>query len=113
MKIFHNPRCSKSRKTLEIIQQQGIEPEIIKYLEQPPSIEELTMVLSLLQLQPRELMRKNEAEYKDNNMADESLSNTELIQLMHQFPKVIERPVVINNGKAVIGRPPESVLDII
>jgi arsenate reductase len=113
MKIFHNPRCSKSRKTLEIIQQQGIEPEIIKYLEQPPSIDELTMVLSLLQLQPRELMRKNEAEYKDNNMADESLSSAELIQLMHQFPKVIERPVVINNGKAVIGRPPESVLDII
>jgi len=113
IKIYHNPRCSKSRKTLEIIEQQGHKPEIIKYLDTPPTIEELQNVLSLLKLQPRDLMRKNEAEYKDNNMSDESLSNDELIALMYRFPKVIERPIVINNNKAVIGRPPESVLTII
>ena len=113
IKIYHNPRCSKSRKTLEIIEQQGHKPEIIKYLDTPPTIEELQNVLSLLKLQPRDLMRKNEAEYKDNNMSDESLSKDELIALMYQFPKVIERPIVINNNKAVIGRPPESVLTII
>lgn len=113
IKIYHNPRCSKSRKTLEIIQEQGHSPEIIKYLETPPSVEEITSVLRLLNLKPRQLMRKSEAEYKDNGFADESLTDAQLIQLMHQFPKVIERPIVLNNGKAVIGRPPESVLDII
>jgi arsenate reductase len=113
IKIYHNPRCSKSRKTLEIIEQEGHKPEIIKYLETPPSIEEIKQVLTLLNLEPRQLMRKNEAEYKDNNMADEALSRDALIKLMHQFPKVIERPIVLNNNKAVIGRPPESVLSII
>jgi len=113
MKIYHNPRCSKSRKTLEILRQQGQKPEIIKYLETPPSIEEIKLVLSLLQLNPRELMRKNETEYKQNNMDDVSLTNDDLINLMHQHPKVIERPIVIHNNKAVIGRPPESVLDIL
>lgn len=113
IKIYHNPRCSKSRKTLEIIESQGLKPEIIKYLDSPPTIEELDHVLSLLNLQPRDLMRKNEAEYKDNNMSNESLSRKELIALMHEYPKVIERPIVLSNNKAVIGRPPESVLDII
>jgi len=75
IKIYHNPRCSKSRETLEIIQQQGLQPEIIKYLKTPPSIEELNLVLSLLNLEPRDIMRKNENEYKDNNMSDESLTN--------------------------------------
>ena len=113
IKIYHNPRCSKSRKTLELIEQKGFKPEIIKYLEMPPSIDELKQVLTLLNLEPRQLMRKNEAEYKDNNMADDALSRDALIKLMHQFPKVIERPIVLNNNKAVIGRPPESVLSII
>jgi len=113
IKIYHNPRCSKSRKTLEIIEQQGHKPEIIRYLQKPPSEQELTNVLSFLNMQPRDLMRQNEAEYKDNNMADTSLSKEQLITLMHQFPKVIERPIVVNNNKAAIGRPPESVLDIL
>ena len=113
MKIYHNPRCSKSRKTLEILKHQGQEPEIIKYLETPPSVEEIKMVLSLLKLAPRDLMRKNEPEYKENNMDDLSLTAGDLIKLMHEYPKVIERPIVINNNKAVIGRPPESVLDIL
>ncbi|MBL4773500.1 MAG: arsenate reductase (glutaredoxin) [Alcanivoracaceae bacterium] len=113
IKIYHNPRCSKSRKTLELIEQQGHQPEIIKYLDTPPSITEIEKILSLLNFQPRDLMRKNEAEYKENNMADVSLSDAELIALMHKYSKVIERPIVICNNKAVIGRPPESVLDII
>ena len=113
IKIYHNPRCSKSRETLEIIQQQGLQPEIIKYLKTPPSIEELNLVLSLLNLEPRDIMRKKENEYKDNNMSDESLTKNELVELMHKFPKVIERPIVLNNNQAVIGRPPESVLAIL
>ena len=113
MKIYHNPRCSKSRQTLEIIQKQGHQPEIIKYLESPPSIKEIKNLLSLLNLQPRELMRKNEAAFKDNHMSNLYLSEDDLIELMHNYPKVIERPIVVNNNKAIIGRPPENVLTII
>jgi len=113
MKIYHNPRCSKSRQTLEIIQQHGFQPEIIKYLESPPSVIEIKELLALLNLQPRELMRKNEAEFKDNQMSNQSLSSNDLIELMHHYPKVIERPIVVNNNKAIIGRPPEAVLAII
>jgi arsenate reductase len=112
-KIYHNPRCSKSRQTLDIIQQQGYQPEIIKYLESPPSVSELKKILSLLKIQPRELMRENEKDYKENNMRNPSLSTSQLIDLMHKFPKVIERPIVLNKSKAVIGRPPESVLSIL
>lgn len=113
IKIYHNPRCSKSRQTLELIESKGLKPDIIKYLESPPSETEIIQVLSLLNLEPRGLMRKGEPEYKENNMSSKSLSNNELVALMHKFPKVIERPVVLTNGKAAIGRPPESVLDIL
>lgn len=113
IKIYHNPRCSKSRKTLEIIESKGFEPEIIKYLERPPSVSEIKAVLNLLDMNPRDLMRKNEADYKDNQFNNDALSDEQLIEMMHKFPKVIERPIVLNKGKAVIGRPPESVLDII
>ncbi len=112
VKIYHNPRCSKSRKTLEIIENNGHTPEIIKYLVTPPSVDEITWMLSKLGMEPRDLMRKNEAEYKQN-FIDDSLTNNELIKLMNKFPKVIERPIVINHDKVAIGRPPESVLDII
>ncbi len=113
IKIYHNPRCSKSRKTLEIIESKGFEPEIIKYLETPPSILEIKTVLNLLDMKPRDLMRKNEVDYKENQFNNDTLSDEQLIEMMHKFPKVIERPIVLNKGKAVIGRPPESVLDII
>ena len=113
IKIYHNPRCSKSRKTLEIIEDQGHKPEIVKYLETPPTVSEIINVLTLLGMKPRDLMRKNEAEYKENRLGDDSLSDEQLIEMMHKFPKVIERPIVLSNGKAAIGRPPESVLDII
>ena len=111
--IYHNPRCSKSRATLAILEEQGIKPTIIKYLEQAPSIETIKNVLEALNMSPRQLMRKSEAEYKDNNFSNESLTDSELINMMHQFPKVIERPIVLTNGQARIGRPPESVLEIL
>lgn len=112
IKIYHNPRCSKSRQTLEIIQNQGFEPEIVKYLVDTPAKQEIEFVLSKLNLKPRELMRKGEAEYKQY-FTDETLTDEELITLMHRYPKVIERPIVINNEKVAIGRPPESVLEIL
>jgi len=113
-KIYHNPRCSKSRQTLQLLQENGIEPEIIEYIKTPPSASELKDILTALKMQPRDLMRKNEVEYKDNNLKNESLSVDQLINAMVQFPKLIERPIVINNeNKFVLGRPPENVLDII
>ena len=111
--IYHNPRCSKSRQTLEILQREGYEPQVIKYLQTPPSVEEIKGLLSLLGMTAQQVMRRNEAEYKDNNMSDPQLSEAQLIELMHAFPKVIERPIVVNGDQAVIGRPPESVMDII
>lgn len=113
VKILHNPRCSKSRQTLEIIREKGIEPMVVEYLKTPPSREELVEILEKLNMQPRDLMRKGEAEYKDNNLADDSLSNDQLIDAMLEFPKLIERPIVINDGQVRIGRPPESVNEIL
>jgi arsenate reductase len=113
VKIYHNPRCSKSRQTLQLIQAQGIEPEIIEYLKTPPTTEELSTVLDYLNMEPRDLMRKKEAEYKATGMNNPELDNVALIQGMVSSPKLIERPIVINNGKAAIGRPPEDVLAIL
>lgn len=111
--IYHNPRCSKSRATLAILEEQGIKPTVVKYLDNAPSVEEILNILKTLDMSPRQLMRKGEAEYKDNNFSNESLTDNELIAMMHQFPKVIERPIVLANGQARIGRPPESVLEIL
>ena len=113
IKIFHNPRCSKSRMTMGLLSDKGIQPDVVEYLTHPPSKQELQDILNMLKLQPRQLMRTHETEYKDNNLANESLSNDQLIDAMIKFPKLIERPIVINNGKAAIGRPPESVLEIL
>lgn len=111
--IYHNPRCSKSRQTLALLEEQGIEPSVIKYLETPPSEAQLQEVLTLLALTPRQLMRIKEAEYKALGLDNESLSNDELIAAMIATPKLIERPIVLANGKAAIGRPPENVLAIL
>lgn len=111
--IFHNPRCSKSRATLALLEENGYQPTVIKYLEQAPSIETITQLLKSLGMTPRELIRKGETEYKDNDFANQSLTDETLIAMMHQFPKVIERPIVLANGQARIGRPPESVLEIL
>ncbi len=113
VKIYHNPRCGKSRQTLQLIQEQGIEPEIIEYLKTPPSVQELDDILQKLGMEPRELMRKKEAEYKANNLDDAALDRQALIQAMVNNPILIERPIVIAGGKAAVGRPPEAVLAIL
>ena len=111
--IYHNPRCSKSRQTLALLEQQGITPEVIDYLKTPPTPEMLRSILNQLGINARQLLRKNEVIYKELNLADEALSDQQLIQAMCEHPKLIERPIVINNGIAKIGRPPEAVLEII
>jgi arsenate reductase len=111
--IYHNPRCSKSRQTLALLEEKGINPNIVDYLNHPPSTESLAEVIKLLGITPRQLLRKNEAVYKELNLNAESLSDQQLIQAMCDNPKLIERPIVIHNGKAKIGRPPESVIEIL
>ena len=110
--IYHNPRCSKSRQTLALLQEHGVEPEIIEYLITPPTESELDHLLILLAKEPIELMRKGEEEFK-TYIKDKNLSRSESITLMVAHPKMIERPIVVNGNKAAIGRPPESVLDIL
>ena len=113
VEIYHNPRCSKSRQTLQLLQEQGVEPQVTEYLKTPPDRETLEKILDMLGLEPRELMRTKEAEYKEAGLDNPGLSREQLIQAMIDLPKLIERPIVIKNGKAAIGRPPEKVLDIL
>ena len=113
VKIYHNPRCSKSRETLSLLEDKGVNPEVTEYLKTPPNAETLTDILNALNLEPRQLMRQHEAEYKDNNLDNPDLTREQLIQAMVDFPKIMERPIVVNNGKVAIGRPPINVLDII
>ena len=111
--IYHNPRCSKSRETLEILESHGEPFDIVKYLDVPPAKATLQNILTLLELTPRELMRTGESEYAENNLADQSLTDDQLVEAMIEHPKLIERPIVVKNGRAIIGRPPESVLNIL
>ncbi|MGM3161232.1 arsenate reductase (glutaredoxin) [Dickeya undicola] len=112
--IYHNPRCSKSRETLALLQQQGIEPEVVLYLDTPPDAATLGNLLKQLGFaSARELMRRKEELYRELNLADDSLTETQLIQALVDHPKLIERPIVVANGKAKLGRPPEQVLDIL
>lgn len=111
--IFHNPRCSKSRQTMQLIESSGIAPQVIEYLKQPPEYEDLENILNLLGMEPRELMRTQEKAYKENNLDDPGLTRDDLIRAMMEHPILIERPIVIHNGKAIIGRPPETVRDIL
>ncbi len=113
MKIYHNPRCGKSRQTLALIEQAGIEPEIIEYLKTPPTAEELDAILKKLKLEPQELMRKGEAIYKELKLAERELSRDEAIAVMLEHPKLIERPIVVQGRKAVLGRPPENVKELL
>ena len=113
VQLLHNPRCSKSRATLQILEDNGVEPEIILYLDTPPDEDQLTSILDKLNMQARELMRKGQSEYKELGLDNENLSETELIAAMIKTPILIERPIVLANGKAAIGRPPESVLEIL
>ena len=111
--IYHNPRCSKSRQTLQLLHENSAQPEIIEYLKTPPSTDELNNILDMLDIEPRQLMRTKEAEYQENHLDDPNLSRDQLIEAMVKHPKLIERPIVISNGKAAIGRPPELVLEIL
>ena len=111
--IYHNPRCSKSRLTLELLKDKGIDPKVILYLETPPSEKELVIILKKLNMEARELLRKGEAEFKEQNLSDTSKSEEDVIQAMVNFPKLMERPIVIYGDRAIIGRPPENVLKII
>lgn len=111
--IYHNPRCSKSRQTLALLEERGITPEIIDYLNSPPTPAALANILKQLGLTARQLLRKGEVVYKELNLSDTSLTNEQLIQAMCDNPKLIERPIVIKNGNAKLGRPPESVLEIL
>ncbi len=111
--IDHNPRCSKSRQTLELLRAQGHDPRVIEYLKTPPDRATLERILDLLGLEPRDLMRKNESEYRENNLDDQLLDRDTLIDAMLAHPKLIERPIVMAGGKAALGRPPEQVLEIL
>ena len=105
--IYHNPRCSKSRQTLELLQQQGIAPQVVEYLKTPPDRGELKSILAKLNLKPRQLMRAKEALYKELGLDDPSLDDDALIQAMVDQPKLMERPIVLAHGKAALGRPLE------
>ncbi len=113
IQIFHNPRCSKSRQTLALIEEKGISPDITLYLETPPSAEELGNIIKKLGISARELLRKGEQDYKDNELKNPALTDEELISYMIKHPKLIERPIIIKGANAVLGRPPENVLSLL
>jgi arsenate reductase len=112
IKIYHNPRCQKSRSTLKLLENSGASFEVIKYLETPPSEQELKQILTCLNLSPENLIRKNEPIWKEN-YKHKIFSDEELIQIMLKHPKLIERPIVIKGDRAIIGRPPENVNTIL
>ncbi len=112
MKIYHNPRCTKSRQTLELIRTAGIEPEIIEYLNDVPSEAELKELIALLGIKPYDLLRRGEADFKDHFKGKE-LSDDEWIAAMVKYPKLIERPIVVKQKKAVLGRPPENFITLL
>ena len=111
--LYHYPRCSKSRQTLALIEQRGVTPQIIEYLKTPPSHQQLDSILRGLELEPRQLMRTKEGEYKNLGLDDESLSRDQLINAMISNPKLIERPILVVGDQIAVGRPPENVLAIL
>ena len=111
--LYHNPRCSKSRAALELLEARGLTPTIVRYLETPPSVEQLRDLLSKLNLPARQLLRSGEEEYKALNLADVSLSEEHLLSAMAADPKLIERPILIAGARAVIGRPSEKLLELL
>ncbi|QLA69716.1 arsenate reductase (glutaredoxin) [Enterobacter pasteurii] len=114
VKIYHNPRCSKSRDTLSLLKSNGVDPEVVLYLETPPDAQTIRQLLKMLDMgSARELMRQKEDLYRTLNLNDPLLTEDRLIQAMVENPKLIERPIVVANGKARIGRPPEDVLEIV
>ena len=113
VRIYHNPGCSKSRQTLALLQENGQDPEIVLYLESPPNQAELNQIVTQLGSNPRDVIRTGEAAYAEMNLDDESLSNDELIDAIIKAPILMQRPIVVANNQARIGRPPEKVLEIL
>jgi len=111
--LYHNPRCSKSRGALQLLEERGLAPTIVRYLETPPSAAQLRDLLGKLGIGARQLLRSGEDEYRTLNLADPALSEAQLIEAMVAHPKLIERPILIVGSKAVIGRPPEKVLELL
>ena len=111
--MYHNPKCSKSRQTLKLLEEQATGIDVIEYLKNPPTVKKLKEILSLLKISPLDLMRKKETEYKELMLSNSNLSDKDLIESMVKHPILIERPIVLANGKAALGRPPENVLNII
>ncbi|WP_375321060.1 arsenate reductase (glutaredoxin) [Aliivibrio logei] len=112
--IFHNPRCSKSRETLALLEERGITPNVVKYLEEAPSTDALKALFSQLGFTSvRDMMRTKETEYKEQNLSDSSVTDEQLFEAMARTPKLMERPIVVNNNQARMGRPPEKVLEIL
>ncbi len=111
--LYHNPRCTKSRGALELLQARGLSPDVVLYLETPPDAAQLRELLSKLGISARQLLRTGEDDYKQLNLADASLSDEQLIAAMAAHPKLIERPILVVGDKAVIGRPPENVLELL
>ena len=112
-RLFHNPRCSKSRAALDLLRERGVDPEVIAYLDRPPTVEELRTLLDLLALPPRALLRTGEDAYRELGLADPGLSDEALIAALASHPRLMERPVFVHAGRAVIGRPPERVLELV
>jgi len=112
-RIYHNPRCSKSRQTLSMLEEKGIKPEVVLYMDSPPSTTQLEQLIQQLGITARELLRRGEDEYRELNLAEPSLTESQLIDAMATHPKLIERPIVIKGSRAVLGRPPENVLALI
>ncbi|MCA9115959.1 MAG: arsenate reductase (glutaredoxin) [Planctomycetaceae bacterium] len=112
MQIYHNPRCSKSRQTLELIREAGVEPEVIEYLKTPPSQAELDRILKRLILEPADVMRKKEPEYREF-VAGQKLNRKQAIRLLVEHPRLLERPIVVEGDRAVIGRPPENARELL
>jgi len=111
--IYHNPRCSKSRETLALLEKKGVVPDIVHYLETPPSVAELKRILKKMGLKPRDIVRKGEARYAELGLKDRDATDDELLALMVKNPILIERPIVVNGDRAAVGRPPEAVLKIL
>jgi arsenate reductase len=111
--IYHNPRCSKSRQTLQLLRDRGIDPIIVEYHKQPLSPAQIKHLLAILAMSPRELLRKKEAEYTALNLANPKLSEGALIKAMAEHPQLMERPIVVAGERAALGRPPEKVLEIL
>lgn len=111
--IYHNPRCSKSRQTLELLRERGIEPEIVEYLKTPPSEDDLETILEQLDMAAEDLVRKNEAEFRELGLDERMLSDGDFIRAMTEHPKLMQRPIVVSDKGARLGRPPESVLEIV